>query len=97
MLSSFFVDDFIGGEENVAKAFDLLKKLRIRFLEGHFLLRKWKTNNLDLRNLITHSNSGNEDTVNKAAKVLGIDWDSDKEWTYSTHIDQFKNSVAGGT
>ena len=71
-LSSFFVDDFIGGEESVAKAFELFKKLRIRFLEGHFLLRKWKTNNLELRNLITHNNSGNEDTVIKAEKNLGI-------------------------
>ena len=71
VLSSFFVDDFIGGEESVAKAFELFKKLRIRFLEGHFLLRKWKTNNLELRNLITHNNSGNKDTVNKAEKVLG--------------------------
>ena len=68
VLSSFFVDDFIGGEESVAKASELFKKLRIRILEGLFLLRKWKTNNLGLRNLITHSNSGNEDTVNKAEK-----------------------------
>ena len=79
VLSSFFVDDFIGGEESVAKAFELFKKLRIRFLEGHFLLRKWKTNNLKLRNLITHNNSGNEDTVNKAEKVLGMPWGNDKD------------------
>ena len=79
VLSSFFVDDFIGGEESVAKAFELFKKLRIRFLEGHFLLRKWKTNNLALGNLITHNKSGNEDTVNRAEKILGIPWDSDKD------------------
>ena len=78
-LSSFFVDDFIGGEESVAKAFELFKKLRIRFLEGHFLLRKWKTNNLKLRDLINHNNSGNEDAVNKVEKVLGIPWDSDED------------------
>ena len=57
----------------------MFKKLRIRFFEGHFLLREWRTNNLELRNLITHNNSGNEDTVNKAEKVLGIPWDSDKD------------------
>ena len=79
VLSSFFVDDFIGGEESVAKAFELFKKLRIRFLEGHFLLRKWKTNNLKLRDLINHNNSGNEDAVNKVEKVLGIPWDSDED------------------
>ena len=59
-------DDFIGGEKSVSKAFELFKKLRIRFLEGHFLLRKWKTNNLELQNLSTHNNSGNEDTVRGA-------------------------------
>ena len=62
--SSFFVDDFIRGEESVAKVFELFKKLCIRFLEGHFLLRKWKTNNLKLRNLIIHNNSESEDLVN---------------------------------
>ena len=56
----------------------MFKKLRIRFLEGHFLLRKWKRNNLELRNLITHNNSGNVDTVNKVETVLGIPRDSDK-------------------
>ena len=39
VLSSFFVD-FIGGDESVAKAFELFKKLCVRFLEGHFLLHK---------------------------------------------------------
>ena len=53
-ISSFFVDHFIGGEEGVSKAFELFKKLCIRFLEGHVLLRKWKTNNLELRNLKVH-------------------------------------------
>ena len=37
MLSSFFVDDFIGGEGSVTKAFELFKKFGIRFLEGYFL------------------------------------------------------------
>ena len=60
VLSLFFVDHFIGGEESVAKATELFKKLRFR------------------RNLITNNNSGNEDTVNKVEKILGIPWNSDK-------------------
>ena len=28
---------------------------------------------------MTHNNSGNEDTVNKVDKILGIPWDSDKD------------------
>ena len=78
MLSTFFVDDFIGGEKSVAKAIELFEKLCIRFLEGHFLLCKWKTNNLEFWHSFTHNSSGNEDTVNKVEKVLGTPWDSDK-------------------
>ena len=79
VLSSFFVDDFIGSEESVRKTFELFKKLCIRYLEEHFLFRKWKTNNLELRDLIVDNNSGNECTDNKVEKVLGIPWDSDKD------------------
>ena len=43
-LKSFFVDDFISGGESVEKAFELFIKLRNRFKERHFNLRKWKTN-----------------------------------------------------
>ena len=79
VLSSFFVDDFIGGEESVRKTFELFKKLCIRYLEEHFLFRIWKTNNLELRDLIVHNSSGNKGTDNKVGKVLGIPWDSDKD------------------
>ena len=43
-LKSFFDDDFISGGESVEKAFELFIKLRNRFKEGHFNLRRWKTN-----------------------------------------------------
>ena len=38
-LKSFFVDDFISGEESVEKAFELFIKLSNRFKEGHLKLR----------------------------------------------------------
>ena len=47
-LKSFFVDDFISGGESAEKAFELFTKLRNRFKEGHFNLRKWKTNSAQL-------------------------------------------------
>ena len=43
-LKSLFDDDFISGGESVEKAFELFIKLRNRFKEGHFNLRRWKTN-----------------------------------------------------
>ena len=51
IVDSFFVDDFTGGEDTVEKAY-LFKKLKLRFLEGRFNLRKWRTNDKKLRELI---------------------------------------------
>ena len=57
----------------------MFKKLLIRFLEGHSLLRKWKTNTLELRNFITHNKSGSEDTDKKVEKDLWIPWNSEQD------------------
>ena len=51
VLRSFFVDDFTGGEKDLLKAFTLFQKLKLRFLEGLFHLRKWRTNDLNCVNL----------------------------------------------
>ena len=40
VLESFYVDDFSGGENSFEKAFELYKKLKLRFLQGLFYLRK---------------------------------------------------------
>ena len=44
VLRSFFVDDFSCGNKTTIAAFELYKKLKIRFLEGQFNLTKWRTN-----------------------------------------------------
>lgn len=77
VLDSFYVDDFVGGAESIEKAIELLKKLKLRFMEAHFYLRKWKTNNPDLQKFInelsTHEmNETKEETSthsNKTAKA----------------------------
>ena len=70
VLASFFVDDFIGGETNEERAFDLFKKLQLRFADGHFWLRKWRTNNAELRKRLSANT-----TSNANGKILGIIWD----------------------
>ena len=40
IVDLFFTDDFTGGEDTVEKAYLLFKKLKLRFLEGRFNLRK---------------------------------------------------------
>ena len=49
VLDSFYVDDFTGGENSFEAALELYKKLKIRFTEGLFNLRKWRTNDSKLR------------------------------------------------
>ena len=48
VFNSFYVDDFVGGENSLEGAFLLFKKLKLRFLESLFHLKKWKTNDLKL-------------------------------------------------
>ena len=66
VLNSFYVDDFTEGENDFEKALDMYKKLKIRFLEGLFHLRRRRTNQPKLRKLIY----GGEQSLGPS-KVLG--------------------------
>ena len=66
IFNSFYVDDFVGGENSLEGIFLLFKKLKLRFLEGLFHLKKWKPNDLKLREFISDPKS------NKISRVLGI-------------------------
>lgn len=45
----FFFDDFITSAISLAEEIELFKKLKLRFIEGYFVLLKWRTINLELR------------------------------------------------
>ena len=69
IFDCFYIDDFTGDERNFYKAIDLLKKLKLRFFDGHFFdLRKWRTNDPKSRKIIS------EDASNslQPKKILGI-------------------------
>ena len=72
---SFYVDDYVGGENDVEKTFQLCKKLKERFLEGHFALRKWRTNSKELRDKIFVNIENGDSHDRSFEKVLGIPWD----------------------
>ena len=40
IVDLFFIDDFTGGEDTVKNVYLSFKKLKLRFLEGHFNLQK---------------------------------------------------------
>ena len=81
----FHVDDFNTGVNSVAERTDLCKKLKVRFQEVQFNLRKWRTNSKELREFINRFNvdtkvmsSGRDVEVNcknRYEKVLRIEWD----------------------
>ena len=73
VFNSIYVDDFAGGKNSIEGAFLLFKKLKLRFLEGLFHLKKWKTDDLKLPEFKSDSNS------NKMSKVLRILWDEHKD------------------
>lgn len=49
--STFFFYDFITSAISLAEEIELFKKLKLRFkvFEGYFVLLKWRTINLELR------------------------------------------------
>lgn len=49
MRVPFFFYDFITSAISLAEEIELFKKLKLRFIEGYFVLLKWRTINLELR------------------------------------------------
>ena len=72
ILDCFYVDDFTG---DFPKALDLFKKLKLKFLDGHFHLRKWRTNDPKLRKIISENTS----TSLQPEKIIGILWEEISE------------------
>ena len=56
----------------VTEGLGLYRKCKIRFLEANFNLRKWRTNNEELRQIINEAEGFPSDNVTE--KVLGINW-----------------------
>ena len=78
---SFFVDDFCSGAQNALKGYELYKKVKLRFAEAKFNLRKWVTNDTSLMDLINREENLQADLgeMSRNPKVLGIKWDLTKD------------------
>ena len=59
LVEGFYVDDLVSGGSNTHEAFALFQKARERLQEGGFKLRKWKTNDPELRLKIQQNESEN--------------------------------------
>ena len=80
ILRHFYVDDLNTGVANKEEGFNLYKKVKFRFQEAGLNIRKWRTNNKQLRELINskekkNTNNENEEKINNEGdKILGIIW-----------------------
>ena len=52
VVKALYVDDFASGKNSVKGCFELYRKLKLRFREGGFNMRKWASNNQELNELI---------------------------------------------
>ena len=68
----------------------LYRKLKVRFLEGQFHLRKWRTNNTKLRHILNDNESQCENNETSPQKILGILWDEGKD----VFVYDFEDTVA---
>ena len=77
VLRNLFVDDHIGGADDVESGFKRYKELKEVFLAGGFNLRKWQSNDSSLQCAIERSENerGFDSPEGKdEAKVLGVVW-----------------------
>ena len=72
----FYVDDLINGVRDVDGGILLYRNIKERLLDANFNIRKWRTNNERLRNIIEHSANlyKEENLTNHYDKLLSITW-----------------------
>ena len=66
--------------QNVTEGEELYKKIKLRFLDASFNVRKWKTNSLELHDYVDKMaksiSPSSEIQNNDKIKKLGIEWDT---------------------
>ena len=75
VLGQFYVDDFNCGVESYEQGVELYKKVKSRFMEGNFNVRKWRTSNNNLQEFINRQ----EQSKSSDEKVLGIHWNENAD------------------
>ena len=69
MLDSFYVDDLVSGDRLAEETIDLYEKAMTRMAMGGFTLRKWLTNDANVRKRIQDRDGGKE----IAGKITRLD------------------------
>ena len=92
VAKSFYVD--------ISEGIEIYKKIKLRFLDASFIVRKWKTNNPDLQNYFNKKENqfspASEIQANDKVKVLGIVWDPKSGllvFSFENLIESFNNII----
>ena len=95
--SHFYVDDLSTGVNSTEQGINLYKKIKLSFSDIGFNVRKWRSNDKDLFDLIYENEKKiSKDSVCyddlKCSRVLGILWDEEKDIFILGVDDLFKNA-----
>ena len=72
--SNFYVDDLNTSVKSSDEGIDFYHKCKIRFADAGYNIRKWRTNNEKLKNILTENEVKYDDLAN--GTILGINWNS---------------------
>ena len=84
LLDSFYVDDLVTGEDNENEAYKLYGKARERMANAGFRLRKWLTNDKDLRDKISTIENLSAEKMTSKRKHSPSTADSDESYAKQT-------------
>ena len=94
----FYVDDFNSTAKDISEGSEIYKKVKLRFLDASFNVRKWRTNTFELKNCFNKMgnkfSSTSEIQDNDKVKVLGIVWDTKSDYlvfSFDNLIKSFNN------
>eukprot|EP00112_Aurelia_sp_Birch-Aquarium-sp1_P012879 Seg2713.6 transcript_id=Seg2713.6/GoldUCD/mRNA.D3Y31 product="hypothetical protein" protein_id=Seg2713.6/GoldUCD/D3Y31 len=92
VCEGFYVDDWASGAQDNETAMNLYHKVKLRMLEGGFNLRKWKTNEPELAQMIQK-----EEDVQKSDSDLSKEYDLSYAKTVldGSETSQVRNKVLG--
>ena len=100
VAESFYVDDFNSTAKDISEGIEIYKKIKLRFLDASFIVRKWKTNNPDLQNYFNKKENqfspASEIQANDKVKVLVIVWDTKSDhlvFSFENLIESFNKII----
>ena len=96
VLNSLYCDDFVGTLNDESEAFLLFEKLKARFAEGAFNMRKWVSNSKAVLDKIHESEEITPTQSLPEIKVLGFMWNAETDqmkFEFSAMIGKIDNIV----